>query len=288
MSVDEGPAASVSIPLAVRLRLARASVQTIADGIGADLLHIKGDMVDEDLNPSAAAGTDVDVLVRPAHIRRMHSALSAHGWTVYSTFVNGSPFGHAQTYKHETWGYLDLHRLFPGIRLDPAQAFETLWTSRVMRDAAGVRCCVPDAIGQALIQLLNTARNPSDRRRGAAAEWTDATDDRRLAVRELARVLDAQVALAAATGELDAFRDRREHDLWKLISEGGGKRTVEWRARVRAEPTVGGAVLVALRAPRVNVEHLAYQLGRAPTRREIVRAYVARAALALREVRRGG
>ncbi len=41
------------------------------------------------------------------------------GWRLYSTFATGSPFGHAQTYTHEAWGYFDIHRFFPGIRLAP-------------------------------------------------------------------------------------------------------------------------------------------------------------------------
>ena len=115
------------VPLAVRLHLGRAAIQTVAGRAAVDVLHIKGDAVDETLRPGGQAGTDIDILVRPAHVPVLDSALRSHGWTVYSTFENGSPFGHAQTYAHDVWGYLDLHRLFPGIGLDPAIAFERFW-----------------------------------------------------------------------------------------------------------------------------------------------------------------
>src|SRR5687768_8109198 len=108
----------VAVPLEVRLRFGRAAVQVVADRIDAAVLHIKGDAVDPSLRPTHV-GTDVDILVRPADVSRLDRAIRLDGWKLYSTFTYGSPFGHAQTYLHDTWGYLDMHRAFPGVRLDP-------------------------------------------------------------------------------------------------------------------------------------------------------------------------
>ena len=133
--MQSGPA-EVTVPLAVRLLLGRAAVQVIAGDVAADVLHIKGNAVDASLRPREAPGSDIDVMVRPEHVPRLHDALLQHGWVVYSSFVYGSPFGHAQTYRHPDWGYLDLHRMFPGIRLEPERAFDVLWQDRAERDFA--------------------------------------------------------------------------------------------------------------------------------------------------------
>jgi len=132
----------VAVPLDVRLHFGRAAVQVVADRIGAAVLHIKGDAVDPSLRPPNV-GTDVDILVRPADVGPLDRAIRREGWRLYSTFAYGSPFGHAQTYLHGTWGYLDLHRAFPGIRLNPASAFDVLDRDGSLFDEVGVACRVP-------------------------------------------------------------------------------------------------------------------------------------------------
>ncbi|CAN5398675.1 hypothetical protein BH10ACT5_BH10ACT5_19020 [soil metagenome] len=264
----------VPVPLRVRLLFGRAAVQVVADEIGADVLHIKGNAADESLRPEEASGTDVDILVRPVHVAALDRALRGHGWRVYSTFVYGSPFGHAQTYLHDAWGYLDLHRWFPGIRSAPEVAFERMWADRQTVDFAGVACSVPSVAAQATLLVLNAARGA---RRGAdlALSWTDASIEHRTDVEDLVDVLDAHVAFAAATGDLERFRGERDYRLWKVVSEGGG-RSEEWWARVRSAPSLGEALRIAARAPLVNIEHLSIELGRSPTRREVASAFFAR------------
>lgn len=264
----------VPVPLRVRLRFGRAALQVVADHVSADVLHIKGDAVDLSLRPSEATGFDVDVLVRPEHVAVLDEALRARGWRVYSTFLYGSPFGHAQTYLHDSWGFLDLHRWFPGIRANPEDAFERMWIDRRAMDVAGIGCSVPSVAAQATLLVLNAARGP---RNGAdlALSWTDASAEHRAAVDGLVGAFDARVAFAAATGELEHHRSERDYRLWKVVSE-GGTRSEEWWARVRSAPTLREALRVAARAPLVNVEHLSIELGRAPTRREVAAAFFAR------------
>ncbi|WES63874.1 hypothetical protein P0L94_15570 [Microbacter sp. GSS18] len=274
---------AIAVPLRVRLRLGRAAVQVLAAGAGVDLLHIKGDAVDRRLRPEGSTGTDIDVLVRPGHLRSLDEALTGHGWSVYSTFRNGSPFGHAQTYTHADWGYLDVHRSFPGIGLDPAAAFEALWRDRTSADFGGVACATPNTTGQALILILNAARAPQGAAYDMPAAWEGAGDDERAALRSLAGDFDAETAFAAAIGELDRHREKRDYLLWKAVSS-DGTRAQEWWGRVRAAPTPRAAVSVLLRAPRVNIEHLAHELGRAPTAAEIVREFFARPARGIREL----
>jgi hypothetical protein len=273
----------VLVPFAVRLTLARAAVQTIADEVGADLLHIKGNAVDPALRPTVRPGSDVDVLIRPLHIDRFDQRLRTLGWSIYSTFPLGSPFGHAQTYEHPVWGYLDLHRLFPGIELDPDDAFGLLWADRAERSFGQVSATVPSLTAQSLILLLNCARTPvpDDLQR----LWTDASSQARSEVSRLALTLHAEVALAAATGDLERMRGRRTYPLWN-VTVNGGTRAQEWWARVRAAPTIRDAAIIVWRAPLVNTEALSHRLGRAPTRAEVVREFFARPLTALRELRR--
>ncbi len=272
----------VSVPLPVRLRFGHAAIQHLADRVGVDLLHIKGAAVDPSLRPGGYAGTDVDVLVRPAHVAILDEAMRQHGWRLYSSFENGSPFGHAQTYLHEAWGYVDLHRYFPGIRAEPSRAFERFWGDRQQIEIAAIGCRVPSVEAQAVLLVLNAARSPGRAKGDVRAVWDEAPAARRAAMEALVADLDAPVAFAAAVGGLERFRGERDYRLWKLAST-GGSRTGEWWARVRAATSIGMALRVAARAPLVNVDRLAHRLGRTPTRGEIRAEFFRRVARALRE-----
>jgi hypothetical protein len=271
----------VSVPLSVRLRLGHAAIQHVADEVGADVLHIKGAAVDPSLRPGGYAGSDVDVLVRPAHVARLDAAMRRHGWHLYSTFEFGSPFGHAQTYLHDAWGYIDVHRYFPGIRLEPTAAFELFWADRRRVEIAGVGCRVPALAGQSVLLVLNAARS-SRGQSDVVTAWWEAGEVRRAEIEALVAALDARVAFAAATGGLEQYRHERDYRLWKIASE-GGSRSAEWWARVRAAPDLRSALGVIARAPRVNIDHLAHRLGRAPTRGEIIAEFFRRPAKAVRE-----
>jgi hypothetical protein len=271
-----------AVPLSVRVRFAHAVVQRIADADGLDVLHIKGEAIDPSLAAPNRQGTDADVLVRPSHIPRLLDALQAHGWDVYSTFETGSPFGHAVTLQHGLWGHADVHRHFPGATVDPERAFDLLWRDRSTVLLAGVRCAVPSLVGQVAILVLNAARSgrgPSDLK----AAWEPATPQRRADVRALVAALGAEVGFAAATGDLDRYRDRPDYDLWRVTPR-GGTRLEEWRARIKAAPDRRAAIRIALRAPLVNVDQLSHQLGRQPTRRDLVRASLDRARQGAREL----
>ncbi|MGA1827857.1 nucleotidyltransferase family protein [Microbacterium sp.] len=284
---------TVAIPSGVRLLLGRAAVQVIANREGVDLLHIKGHAVDPSLRDPldpGASGTDVDVMVRPEHATRMDVALRRRGWSVYSTYLNGSPFGHAQTYLHEAWGYLDLHRSFPGVEVDASDAFAILWSARSSVTIAGVECPVPSVSAQALILILNAARAPSKGTRDVAAAWEHAGPMEHSAIERLASDLEAHVAMAAAIGRLEDFRDHHSYRLWRAVSQ-GGTRSEEWWGRLRAARTWRERARLARQLSLVNTEHLAIRLGHAPTSREVAVEFIARPSRAVREwvgSRRGG
>ncbi len=276
----------VNVPLAVRLRFGHAAIQHLADSLGFDLLHIKGAAVDPSLRPGGDTGSDVDVLVRPSQVKALDAAMRRHGWRLYSTFEWGSPFGHAQTYLHDAWGYIDVHRFFPGIRLVPERSFDRLWADGHDIEIAGIGCRVPSVPAQAVLLVLNAARSPAGAKRDVQVVWDEATPERRLEMKALVADLDAPVAFAAATGELERYRGQREYELWRIVSQ-GGSRSAEWWARVRAAPTLGSAVRIILRAPLVNVDHLSHRLGRPPTRRDILGEFFRRPARAVSEAWHG-
>lgn len=269
------------VPFAVRIRLAHAAVQALANEASVELLHIKGAAVDASLRSSRSSGSDVDVLVRPDQLENFDRLLHRRGWSVYSTFVYGSPFGHAQTYLHDDWGYLDLHRFFPGVDVAPEGAFARLWADRQSIEIGGVTCSVPALPAQMLILMLNAARLPGAS--GFAAVDVSAWEQHRAEVGELVTELDAVVAFAAATGTLERYRRDRRYLLWKVASQGGG-RFEEWRARVRAAPDFWAGLRIAARAPLVNVDRLTHRLGHRPTRREVAIEFAARPIRGLHEV----
>ena len=276
------PDAMVDVPLGVRLHLGRAAAQTLANASGIDLLHIKGDAVDPAVRPSGDPGSDIDVMVRPDQVDVMDRVLRDHDWQLYTTFENGSPFGHAQTYLHELWGYIDLHRRFPGIRLDPAEAFDRLWRARGSIDFAGVACPVPSVPAQSAILLLNAARGRAGASFDVSRLWTDASTETRSTIESEVDALDARLAWDAAVGDIERHRGDREYRLWHAVSR-GGTRAEEWWGRVLAQPTWGARIAMMLRLLLVNVEHLALRLGHEPKRREIVAEFFARPLRGIRE-----
>lgn len=270
-----------AVPASIRLRLARAAVQALAEEAGARMLHIKGDAIDPSLRAVPRYGTDVDAMVDPRRIRAMHETLLAHGWRVYSTFRFGSSFEHAQTYLHDTWGYFDMHRRFPGIGLADQQAFEQLWAQRSPQASAGRTYWAPSIDAQAMILVLNAVRGAG----GMPPFWHELDDEQRERVIGLVEVMRADVAFAVATGELDLYSDRREYLLWKVTSQ-GGPRVVEWWARIRAQSTLRGRLRVAVQAPVVNIDRLSRRLGHAPTRRQVTVEFFRRAVRGVAETAR--
>jgi hypothetical protein len=273
---------AAAVPLRVRVLMAHATVQLLADAHGLDVLHVKGEAIDPTLATPDRRGTDADVLVRPSHVGALLAVLQEHQWTMMNTFRTGSPFEHAATLAHPQWGYADVHRLFPGITAPPEGAFERLWTGSVRRDLAGLPCAVPSIPAQVFILVLNAARSGWGRRDLEAA-WWHAPPEVVAEVHALVRDLGAEVAFAAATGDLERFRGRRGYDLWRITTQGGG-RVEEWVARIRAAPDARAAALLAVRAFGINRDHLTIRLGRKPTRTEVLAEGFSRFYRAVREV----
>ncbi|MCY7401296.1 MAG: nucleotidyltransferase family protein [Nocardioides sp.] len=284
MTVDEVAAAG-RMPLGARVHLAHALVQKLATDAGVDLLHLKGPALLSDLRPPGRHSSDVDVLVRPSHLARLVVALESIGWEQRTDFATGSVFAHAANWWHDDWGWVDVHVTWPGVTIDPDQAFDMLASVGVLHDIAHVPCLVPDRTGQLLVLVLHSARSIGSTE--AHYAWSRAEESEQAEVRALAATLHAEVALAAGLGELENFRDHPTYALWHHVST-GGSRLDEWRARLAAAPTARARAQLLADALRVNRDHLRMELGRPPTRQDLRRRQALRLRRAARELARLG
>lgn len=266
-------------PLRVVVQLCHATAEVLAGQVGADLLHIKGAAVAPEVRAAEPLrSTDADVLVRPEHVDRYLGHLRASGWTVETDFAHGSSFEHATTLRHPTWGYLDLHRWWPGFEIDPAAAFDLLWRDRRTTKLAGLDCSVPAVVDQRIILCINAVRDPIhpvDKHPVILRCWSTRPADEQVEIARRVHRLGADLAFSVVTGGLEAHRGDPGYRVWRVASTGGTRRE-EWLARIAAAPTRGAAIRLALRSPAVNVQSLKVRLGRPPTAWDIVREFFAR------------
>jgi len=281
------------IPVHLRVQLTHAYIQAVADAEGIDVIHVKGPALQEALLPINDEGeslprmsTDADVLVRPGSANAFLDALKARGAHHVHSFKLGSPFEHAATVWFDHLGYADVHRFFPGIGVPAERAFELMWADRQVACIANRPCVVPSKRMHRLIMLLHAARSGAQSSPDKVRLWDEASDEERAALRVLAHLLDADVAFAAAIGELDEHKEAREYDLWDQFSRNPDhSRAEEWRARIKAAKTPWRRIELGVRALRVNQDRLADQLGRRPTAGDVVTAWGYRMRRAVQEFR---
>ncbi|MFW0110131.1 nucleotidyltransferase family protein [Rothia sp. P13129] len=257
----------VSLP--VRIRLSHAYFQHLADLNGIDILHIKGYAFEKEAYRPGRTSTDVDVLVRPAHVERFIYILNQAGWQTLAHFETGSIFEHAQTLYHPSWGLTDIHRYFPGLGYEnPTRAFDQLWERRRVKEIAHYPCMVPSLIDMQLIVVLHGARASAKVKPDItfldssleASDWDN--------LRTRAEELDSLLAFDTALGNIEAHKDSRHYLLWKSVSEDSTP-AIQWTARLRRAKTLGDKWRVIKSIVAVNEDHLAMTLGRKPTRQEL-------------------
>lgn len=267
--------ATPEVPIWALVHLTHAALQRTADRADVDVLHIKGPATRSSLRTGRHDSSDTDVLVRPAHLDRFLAALAADGWTLFTGFEEGSPFGHAANYTHPSWTYADVHRKLPGPLLDADEVFDVLWRDREHAEIGHCRCTVPSLAGQVVVQTLHAARSHGSEHADA---WDLSAPEVQDDARALARELKAETPLAAAIGELDAHRDAPDHALWEYWSSSESDRLDEWAARYRSAAGVAERWRVLRQAMHVNRTHLRIRLGHEPTPFEVFREQCARIA----------
>lgn len=266
-----------TIPVTLRVHLAHATLQAIAEECGADVLHIKGPAVDPSLRPEGRGSVDADVLVRPAHLKRFLDGLRRFGWQEVTRLTSGGVVEHSTNWYHGEVGQVDVHVRFPGIQIEPERAFVRLWEGRHTQVVGHSPCAVPSLDAQRLILLLHAARGERDA--DVEVAWTNLAEADRDRVSALAIELSADVAFAAATGRLEDFRDRPEYELWRLFASGEirTRALASMAAHTKAAPA--GTEQVHLRTFRHMVillrhkpQRLETLLQREPTRGEVISA----------------
>lgn len=281
-----GTAPIRDVPRDVRIEMGHHVVQRVASWLGIRILHIKGLALDERLTHLGRTASDVDVLVEPERVEELVSALQGVGFELLGRFATSSPFEHSATLRHEHWGDLDVHRIFPGIGLPPDEAFEALWADRHQIELARSSCGVPSLAAQALVLVLHAARTPwsgqsrNDLNHVVHHLPTEVEEQMHRLVEELR----AEVAFAAAAGDLEMHSQMQGHRLWRAVSQGGVGRVTEWRARIADASGTRARLRLLARAVTVNTDHLALLLGRRPTRREVVEEFVRRGSEGAREL----
>lgn len=267
------------IPVPLRVHLAHATVQAIAERCNADVLHIKGPAA-VGIRETERHSSDSDALVRPSHLDRLAAGLRAAGWQAVTELPTGGLVEHSTNWYHGELGQLDLHVRFPGIRLPAEQAFDLLWMGRSDAKIAHRPCAVPGHTAHRLILLLHAARDLPLYQEEVEAVWGRASREEQTRIRELARDLDAEVPLAAAIGELELHRQRPEYRLWSLYSDGGITTTGVERvwAEAQAAPNRGPrSILTILSYAWYIVTHMDHrletELGRKPTAQEVRAGY---------------
>ena len=268
-----------TIPIALRVHLAHAVLQGVADSGGADVLHIKGPAVSTTIRPPGHLSADADLLVRPSHLERLGEAMAAHGWECVKRLRNDL-VQHSEGWYHPQLGQADVHVRFPGIRLNAEEAFDLLWRPRGTVEIAHRRCVVPSQVAQRLILLLHAARSPQAHVDDVARAWHDAPESQRVAVLALTRALDAEVALAVVVGGLDDFRGRPEHALWQQYADGTVTSEGFGRLRAQVQATRGRPLIDRIRVVVYAIgvvvrvrQRLTTQFGRRPSRRETTAEY---------------
>jgi len=275
LATGQRPAAQPSLGLEVRVRLAHARITHLLGRTGIRGLHLKGYATEPGVYPGHRRSSDVDLLVRPDDTATVIDILRSHGWDPIADFSEGSIFQHAATLWHDQLGYVDVHRLFPGLGASPETAFDALWSEHVHLVIAGRPVPVPSPRHQRLIVILHAARDPY---RGAddvrhireslpAESWA--------ALREEAHRLDAAAAWHVATGEATDGVNARQLTLFEALQESQSGLEL-LRTRWRSAASVRERAALVARTIPVNRPHLQMRLGRPVTRADLWREQRAR------------
>lgn len=280
-----------ALDLAARVRLAHAAIARHLDHAGVRSLHVKGYATAPGVYRADRPSTDVDLLVAPDQAARACEVLADHGWGLVADFSEGSVFEHAATLWHDHLGYVDVHRLFPGLGSTPEEAFEALWAEHGQTVVAGRPVAVPSLDHQRLVVVVHAARDAGRGRTDVEHLRAELGEREWAALRARAEALGAGAAWRVATQE--ATDDADEHDLRLFTALRASESGMDlFATRWAAARSGRERVRLVLHTIPVNRPHLQMRLGRTPTRADRRREQAARARALMvwawhRKVRRG-
>lgn len=250
---------------------------------GVDLLHIKGHAAPEDFYREGRPSSDADVLVRPHQASEFVRVLNNNGWKTVTSFNSGSIFQHAAALWHKTWGYVDVHRSFPGFSIPDEIAFEALWSSRNSKTIANQPCYVPDRLDHALIILVHSSRDPS-RGRTDADFVINALSKNLTNLNQRVQEFGAHTPYAIATaqtGGVESVKENSDYRLWSALAHGDDRLEL-LKGRLEAADGLLAKAKVLLGSFIVNRDHLEMRLERSPKLQDYVAEMLARTSETLR------
>lgn len=244
--------------------MTHALIAVICRENGIDVLHVKGHSAPDGFYRPNRTSSDADILVRPTQSKLLVSLLTANGWKTVTTFESGSIFQHATALWHTVWGYVDVHRSFPGINLDPELAFTDLWNRRSLKFISNQSCNVPDQTDHALLIAIHAARDPS---RGTSdIEYLkQSLGEKWSQVANRAIQMNAQTPFAVASQDKipPSIESSNDFRLWQALSK-GEDRLALLEGRLAAANGLLPKAKILASAFVANRDHLRMRLARQP------------------------
>lgn len=248
MSADDLPVDTLELPSHSYSVLAHAEVEQVAREVGVRLLHFKGYFAKLDFPQRGGGAGDADILVEPAGMTKLVSALLECGWVKVDDNLEGTA-GHGQTLRHQKGSVeVDLHHYAQGMRSHWIQGFEHLWQRRRSTDFTYPALAVPAFLDHAVLLLADAVSDTiSDqerrtRRRQAILEALSQDD---LAVLDgRAKELGLVELVADASGSSLSFTQMLRQRLVLARHSPALKSLAVWGLRIADEPTVRGKAQV--------------------------------------------
>lgn len=139
--------------------LVYALLQNVATEAGIDLVFIKGPTLHAQGLRTREHSGDVDCWVRPGDDVRLAEAMRVWGWTPLFLPFTGTTVTHSLTLVAGDWGCaIDVHTSFPGMRVQPQQAFHSLHEAAEPRFFGGVLALTPPVHTHAVLSALHDMR----------------------------------------------------------------------------------------------------------------------------------
>ena len=162
------------LALSSGVELGHAWIQDLADELDVRVLFLKGPTLTRQGLRAPRTSSDIDVLVDPAGFDRLCDAVLERGWQERPLSLIAELVSvHSRTFLHARWPCdIDVHRHYPGMLADPAEAFEALWDNREVATFAHRACAVPRRTANVLVLALHSLRG-TERQSRHAAELDD-------------------------------------------------------------------------------------------------------------------
>lgn len=179
--------------------LVYALLSSVAAAEGIDIVFIKGPTLHAQGLRDRAHSGDVDCWVPVADERRFAIAMQRWGWTPAFSAFTGTRVLHSLTLRASEWGSaVDVHTWFPGMAMEPDDAFALVQDRSELREFAGRRVRTPIPALHAVVSALHDVRPLQGRGPGTEQLAKAAETLRRggASVMELAREANAGYALA--------------------------------------------------------------------------------------------